>query len=93
MKLIPINDKIVVKPKEKPNETKTKPAGVLNSPHSWAPWFNDIWPDMPAGYVTTYNVTGAPTKDFSFLTIRLAGHSECWLLSSLSESLKRLLCH
>eukprot|EP01051_Picozoa_sp_SAG22_P010459 SAG22_NODE_944_length_6390_cov_3.189795_3_plen_35_part_00 len=22
--------------------------------------------------VTTYNVTGAPTKDFSFLTIRLA---------------------
>eukprot|EP01044_Picomonas_judraskeda_P017637 COSAG03_NODE_3353_length_2063_cov_2.040224_1_plen_67_part_00 len=27
-----------------------------------------------SGYVTTYNVTGAPTKDFSFLTIRLAGH-------------------
>ena len=29
---------------------------------------------MPAGYVTTYTVSGAPDKDFSFLTIRLAGH-------------------
>ena len=29
---------------------------------------------MPAGYLTTYNVTGAPGNDFSFLTIRLAGH-------------------
>ena len=28
---------------------------------------------MPAGYATTYNVTGAP-HDFSFVTIRLAGH-------------------
>jgi len=26
-----------------------------------------------AGYATTYNVTGAP-YDFSFVTVRLAGH-------------------
>ena len=48
--------------------------GDLTEKDAWTPWYNDIWPDMPAGYVTTYNVTGAPTKDFSFLTIRLAGH-------------------
>ena len=28
----------------------------------------------PAGYVTTYTVAGAPSVDFSFVTIRLAGH-------------------
>lgn len=49
-------------------------AGDLTEAVGWKPWFNDAWPDMPAGYVTSYNVTGAPTKDFSFLTIRLAGH-------------------
>jgi hypothetical protein len=37
------------------------------------PWYNDIWPGMPAGYVTTYNVTGV-SHNFHFLTIRLAGH-------------------
>jgi len=54
--------------------------GDLVEKDSWRPWFNTLWPDMPAGYVTTYNVTGAPTKDFSFLTIRLAGHSTYMLV-------------
>ena len=31
---------------------------------------------MPAGYVTAYNVTSAPSKDFHFLTIRLAGQQK-----------------
>ena len=30
---------------------------------------------MPAGYVTTYNVTGS-AQTLTFVTIRLAGHSE-----------------
>ncbi len=29
--------------------------------------------ERQAGYATTYNVTGAP-YDFSFVTVRLAGH-------------------
>jgi carboxypeptidase C (cathepsin A) len=29
--------------------------------------------NLQAGYATTYNVTGAP-YDFSFVTVRLAGH-------------------
>ena len=28
----------------------------------------------PAGYVTSYSVAGAPSLDFSFVTIRVAGH-------------------
>lgn len=28
--------------------------GTLTESESWRPWFNDIWPSMPAGYVTTY---------------------------------------
>ena len=39
----------------------------------WHPWFTPQVPNMPAGYSTTYNVTGSP-HDFSFVTIRLAGH-------------------
>ena len=31
-------------------------------------------PGMPAGYATTYTVPAAPHLDFSFVTIRLAGH-------------------
>ena len=48
-------------------------AGHLSESEAWRPWFNTQWPGMPAGYVTAYNVTGAPSKDFHFLTIRLAG--------------------
>jgi len=49
-------------------------AGHLSESEAWRPWFNTAWPGMPAGYVTAYNVTSAPSKDFHFLTIRLAGH-------------------
>jgi serine carboxypeptidase-like clade I len=49
-------------------------AGDLAEAVAWKPWYNDVWPNMPAGYVTSYNVTGAPANDFTFLTIRLAGH-------------------
>ena len=47
--------------------------GTLSESEPWRPWYNDLWPHMPAGYVTTYNVTGA-AHNFHFLTIRLAGH-------------------
>jgi len=47
--------------------------GTLSESEAWRPWYNDIWPGMPAGYVTTYNVTGV-SHNFHFLTIRLAGH-------------------
>ena len=47
--------------------------GTLSESEAWRPWYNDLWPHMPAGYVTSYNVTGA-THGFHFLTIRLAGH-------------------
>ena len=48
-------------------------AGHLSESEAWRPWFNTQWPGMPAGYVTAYNVTGAPSKGFHFLKIRLAG--------------------
>ena len=43
--------------------------------HRWRPWFTESTPSMPAGYVTTYNVTGS-AQTLTFVTIRLAGHSE-----------------
>jgi len=49
-------------------------AGDLSVGADWRPWYNDAWPGTPAGYVTSYNVSAAPDKDFHFLTIRLAGH-------------------
>ena len=48
-------------------------AGSIAERRPWHPWFTEAVPNMPAGYATTYNVTGAP-HDFSFVTIRLAGH-------------------
>jgi len=39
----------------------------------WHPWYVDTTHNMPAGYATTYTVSNS-TKDFSFVTIRLAGH-------------------
>ena len=48
--------------------------GAITENAAWHPWFTPQTPSMPAGYVTTYNVTGAAAHDFTFLTIRLAGH-------------------
>ena len=30
--------------------------GDLTEKDAWRPWYNDVWPGMPAGYVTTYKV-------------------------------------
>lgn len=49
-------------------------AGSLVENEAWHPWYNDEWKDVPAGAVTSYNVTGGGPQDFHFLTIRLAGH-------------------
>lgn len=46
--------------------------GVLKEESAWAPWFTSN-KASPAGYVTKYSVPGS-TFDFSFLTVRLAGH-------------------
>jgi len=46
--------------------------GKLKQIKEWAPWFTSNHA-APAGYVTRYQVPGA-SVDFSFQTIRLAGH-------------------
>ncbi|MDC3321126.1 S10 family peptidase [bacterium] len=48
-------------------------AGVLKEKKAWSPWYSKEWPTMPAGYATTYDVVDS-TNDFTFVTIRLAGH-------------------
>jgi hypothetical protein len=52
--------------------------GDLTEKAGWRPWFTASKGGnargAPAGYVTTYNVPSQPALDFSFLTIRLAGH-------------------
>jgi len=45
--------------------------GVVTEKEAWRPWY--ATESVPAGYVTSYNVVNA-TTDFSFVTIRLAGH-------------------
>jgi hypothetical protein len=47
--------------------------GLLAEAEAWRPWFTERVPSMPAGYVTTYNVTDS-SQQLTFLTIRLAGH-------------------
>jgi len=50
-------------------------SGVLAEKDAWRPWYLKVGAGKPpAGYVTTYTVAGASDKDFSFATIRLAGH-------------------
>ncbi len=54
---------------------------ALSEKDAWTPWYASEWPNMPAGYATTYNVlpsedddSGKQMPDFQFVTIRLAGH-------------------
>ena len=54
--------------------TGLETAGDLAEKDSWRPWYLGEKSSAPAGYVTTYTVPKAPEKDFSFVTIRLAGH-------------------
>lgn len=46
--------------------------GVIKETSPWTPWFTSN-KASPAGYVTRYQAPGA-SVDFSFATIRLAGH-------------------
>jgi len=48
-------------------------SGVVKTNKKWHPWFSNEVKSAPSGYATTYTVPGAST-DFSFITIRLAGH-------------------
>lgn len=48
--------------------------GILKENKPWHPWYVEGAPaHIPAGYATTYTVPGT-SFDFSFVTIRLAGH-------------------
>lgn len=46
--------------------------GILKETAPWTPWFTSS-KRAPSGYKTEYRAPGAPV-DFSFVTIRLAGH-------------------
>lgn len=46
--------------------------GILKQSKAWTPWYTSNR-RTPAGYLTKYSVKGSD-KDFSFRTIRLAGH-------------------
>ena len=49
--------------------------GTLAEKEAWRPWYTGGKSSdrAPAGYATSYSVTGGD-HDFSFVTIRLAGH-------------------
>jgi len=50
-------------------------AGTIKETEAWRPWFTKKGGSRaPAGYATSYSVPAAPSLDFSFVTIRLAGH-------------------
>jgi len=46
--------------------------GILHEKAAWSPWFTSN-KASPAGYVTKYSVPGSQ-QEFSFATVRLAGH-------------------
>ena len=48
-------------------------AGVLTKKQDWHPWMQ-AGSTIPTGYATTYTSTETPENDFSFVTVRLAGH-------------------
>ena len=45
--------------------TSLETKGIVAEKKAWHPWFTDEVKNMPAGYATTYNVTGAP-YDFRY---------------------------
>eukprot|EP00656_Telonema_subtile_P007169 TRINITY_DN1335_c0_g1_i3.p1 TRINITY_DN1335_c0_g1~~TRINITY_DN1335_c0_g1_i3.p1 ORF type:complete len:250 (-),score=49.71 TRINITY_DN1335_c0_g1_i3:156-905(-) len=47
--------------------------GVVKEKQPWHPWYLSTVTSMPAGYATTYSVPGKD-HEFSFVTVRLAGH-------------------
>ena len=64
--------------------------GALSEKEPWRPWYaaggGKLAFKPPAGYVTTYTVAGAPGLDFSFATIRLAGHMVHQLLPPVGQA-------
>jgi hypothetical protein len=50
-----------------------KGQSLIKETKAWHPWYADGTPGMPAGYSTSYSVSGSDQK-FHFVTIRLAGH-------------------
>ena len=54
--------------------TELETAGQLSEKEAWRPWYTTNTSRAPAGYATAFSVPSAPAKDFSFVTIRLAGH-------------------
>ena len=52
--------------------TSLETNGDLTEKDSWRPWYTTQNDRAPSGYVTTYKAVA--DKDFSFVTIRLAGH-------------------
>ena len=49
--------------------------GLLVEKSAWHPWYLDeTQKTIPQGYATTYTVPDSKGMDFSFITIRLAGH-------------------
>ena len=48
--------------------------GTIAEKEAWRPWYTAKDSRAPSGYVTSYTVPSAPKLDFSFVTIRLAGH-------------------
>mmetsp|Transcript_146308 Transcript_146308/g.207484 ORF Transcript_146308/g.207484 Transcript_146308/m.207484 type:complete len:490 (+) Transcript_146308:42-1511(+) len=49
--------------------------GIVTQNKAWHPWFAQGQSGVPAGYATSYNVPySSGPSDFTFITIRLAGH-------------------
>ena len=54
--------------------TALEATGTIRETKAWHPWMESSSSPVPAGYATVYDVPTAPGLDFSFVTIRLAGH-------------------
>ena len=56
--------------------TDLEEKGILTEKSAWHPWYKNPSSSLgqiPQGYATSYSVVGSD-KDFTFITIRLAGH-------------------
>lgn len=50
-------------------------SGILKTKKSWHPWTEpNVNGGIPLGYATSYDVVGSNEMDFTFVTVRLAGH-------------------
>ena len=58
-----------------PGRPVSAAAGAITETAAWHPWYmNNDKGRIPTGYATRYSVNGVPGQDFTFITIRLAGH-------------------